>query len=516
MNLGHGAQSLIWPLLLGVPILGSAQTCATPPAPNQPTVLYNCVGGLCENIADSAPTANCPVYDAGLGGGTPSQFYTCSVANYYAQLARYFGQLTYGGETVTRTHAKNGEIVNIAFAWNSESNGKYQAILQSVLPINRCPSYWLLARAPSPGDITAADSVAGSIDPATGNVHFTETDVELSGPPGSAMFQRFYNSVDITGIDGVPGWRHSYSRRVEPIYQRPVSAYPGRSSRVSAQFTTPATACTTGFDQIRNAESAWVNATPTYGNGVCVLTRGSVTIATLPIQSYPLPEPPTRPFEYDVIRDNGQIIRYTIQDGIRAQPGVAMRLTVNDAGFTVVDGDRVETYDGAGVLRSVSSGPGGLVQRVAHDSNGRFSGVTDTLGHSLTVSRNPRGEIASITASGGKSVQYAYDNFSRLETVTSFDGATKTYIYDDPLFLGALTSVLDTRGAIIAHWAYDSQERGTTSYGRDGDGAVALLYGDDGRAATSTDALGLVRRFRYTRAGDIDMLDVTTDVMPRP
>jgi len=515
MNLGHGARWFIWPLLLlAVPVLGTAQTCATPAARNQPAVLYNCIGGLCENASRTAATANCPVYDGALGAGTPARFYSCSVANYYALLVRYFGQLTYAGATATRTPTQQGEIDSITFTWTSESNGKYLALIQSVLPTNRCPSYWLLARAPPQGDISASDSVGHSIDPATGNVHLVETDLEFSGPPGSAMFQRFYNSLDLTGVDGVPGWRHSYSRRVEPIYQTPFVPYPGKSGHVSAQFPTPATACTTGFGQIRAAESAWADAIPTYSNGVCVLTRGSVTIATLPIQSYPAPEPPARPLEYDLIRDNGQIMRFTMQDGIGPQPGVSIRLAVTDAGFTVSDDDGVETYNGAGVLQSVRSRMG-IVQRVSRDSNGLFKGVTDTLGNSLTVSRNSRGEIVSATASGGKSVQYAYDEFSRLGNVTSFDGATKTYLYDDPLFLSALTSVLDNRGAIVAHWAYDAQERATTTYGRDGEGAVSLLYADDGRAATSTDGLGLVRRFRYSRLGDVDRVDVMENT-PRP
>lgn len=498
----------LMPPLIALPMLGMAQNCATPPARKQPAEIYQCVGGLCENFAEPAATASCPVNDGALGGGTASQFYSCSVANYYAQLARYFGQLTYSGATVTRMQTHDGEVANIVFTWNSESNGKYQAFLQSVLPIKQCPSYWVLARPPSRAGVSSGDSVVHSIDPATGNVNLRETDIEFSGAPGSAIFQRFYNSDDLTGIDGVPGWRHSYSRRVEPVYERPARAYPGKSSGVSARFSTPAAACTTGFSQIRDVEPAWADATAMYNNGVCVLTRGSVTIATLPIESYPVPEPPARPSEYDLIRDDGQIVRYTLQDGVRAQPGVSIRLAVTNVGFTVTDDDdNVETYDRAGVLQSVKSRVG-RVQRVSHDSNGLFSGVIDTLGNSLTVSRNSRAEIVSITASGGKSVQYAYDEFSRLRTVSYTDLTTKTYIYNDPLFLGALTSVVDTRGEIVAHWAYDSQGRATTTYGSGGEGAVSLLYGDDGRAVRSTDSFGVVRQFSYTRVGDIDRINV--------
>ena len=510
---GRAAFSLTWLtlLLVTLPLPSEAQSCATPPARIQPPIVFNCVGGICINSGGDSAAANCPVAAGSMGGGTPAQFYTCSVANYTADLVHYFGPLAFAGTRVTRTPTARGEVVNIQFTWQSARNGKYTAILQSVRPRDPCPSYWVVAEPPPHTATLGGRSVAQSIDPATGNVHWTATDVDFAGTPGSLQFHRFYSTADVEGLDGVPGWRHSFSRRIETLYQRQGPAYPGKSSRVSARFSTPAEACTSGFADIRAAVPAWKAATPTFGNGVCVLTRGSVTIATLPILSFPVPEAPARPIEYDLVRDDGQVLRYTLQDGPRPQPGVSMRLAITAIGFTVIDDENtVEAYDGAGVLQSVTS-RAGLVQRVSHDASGRLSGVSDSSGHALTVSRNEHGAIAGITVTGGKSLQYRYDDFSRLFTVTGLDGKTNTYVYDDPLFFNALTSVVDSAGAILAHWAYDSHERATTTYGRDGAGAAAYAYADDGPALTVTDAGGAVRRLHYERIGDIDQVVVPTE-----
>jgi hypothetical protein len=51
-----------------------------------------------------------------------------------------------------------------------------------------------------------------------GNVYTTEEDVKFAGA-GAIAFRRFYNSADVTGVDGVVGWRHSYDRSITTVYQ---------------------------------------------------------------------------------------------------------------------------------------------------------------------------------------------------------------------------------------------------------------------------------------------------------
>jgi len=72
---------------------------------------------------------------------------------------------------------------------------------------------WVLGTAPPQCEVCSANSPGDPINPAVGNVFTTETDVEFAGS-GAIAFRRFYNSADATGIDGVPGWRHSYGRSI--------------------------------------------------------------------------------------------------------------------------------------------------------------------------------------------------------------------------------------------------------------------------------------------------------------
>jgi YD repeat-containing protein len=499
---------------LALPLIGAAQTCATPAARDPSPLLFNCVGGICENIDGTEASAHCPLYDGATGSGTADQFYTCSVANYYAGLAREFGQLRFEGVALTRAQPDGREVVDLVYTWQSDRNGQYKAILQSVSPRGICPSYWVLAAAADPIGTSVADLVGGSIDPASGNVHLSITDVDLSAPSGSIAFRRYYNSVDPVGLDAVPGWRHSYSRHVETVYQRPGGAYPGRGPRVSARFATPEEACRSGFAQIRGSVPAWAGGQAAYRAGVCALERDSITLGTLQIQAYPQPEPATQPREYELVRDDGRVLRYTMQGGPSAQPGVSMRLTVGATGFTVTDEENaVERYDRNGVLQSVTR-VGGAVQHLFYDPAGRLERIEDSSGHALKLMRDDQGRIGSVTTSGGGSLHYAYDAVSRLTKITHADGSTQTYLYEDPLFFHALTSVVGPAGAILAHWAYDSRGRATTTTAGGEAGAVSLTYGDEDGALSATDAAGVVRRFRYRRVGDIDQVVATELARP--
>jgi RHS repeat-associated protein len=233
-----------------------------------------------------------------------------------------------------------------------------------------------------------------------------------------------------------------------------------------------------------------------------VISNSGAAIGTLPIQSYPQSPPPTTPVEYDVVRDDGQILRYTLQGGVvNNPPGISIRLAVTASGFTVTDDeDNVENYNTAGVLQSITSRTG-VVQTLSY-SGGVWSGVTDSFGNSLTVSRNTQGSIASVSVNGGASVQYGYDSTPRLQTVTNLDSTTDTYVYGDNRFPYALTSVVDESGTTYSSWSYDALGRAVTTQAAGGAGEVSLAYNSDG-TVTTTDALGALRTFSYSRIGDI-------------
>ena len=137
-----------------------------------------------------------------------------------------------------------------------------------------CPEFWVESQPASLNQVTNKDHVGEPINPAVGNVYTTETDVSFYGAGGIA-YRRYFNSADIAGSDGVPGWRHSYDRSINVVYQALTTTYPGASATVSPQYPTPQAACQTGFSTIQGSVSAWQNASAAYNNGVCVLSNGS-------------------------------------------------------------------------------------------------------------------------------------------------------------------------------------------------------------------------------------------------
>ncbi len=365
-----------------------------------------------------------------------------------------------------------------------------------------CPLYWATV---VNNETCSANCIGDPVNPSTGHVYTTETDLEVKGASPIA-FLRYYNSNDLQGLDMGAGWRHSYDRYINVINAAPFSPYPGASSLVSAQYSTPQDACTSGFTDVNGAVSAWTGATATYNSGTCVLTSGTNTIGTLVIQSDPAPAAGTSPIEYDVVRDDGKILRYTLQNGvINNQPGNSFTLAVTSSGFTVTDDDdTVETYNSAGVLQTITS-RSGMVQTVSYDSNGLLSGVVDSFGNSLAFTRNSQSQIASASINGVSGVQYSYYLESILNQVTHQDGTTEGYLYENGW---VLYSVIDENNNQWTSWTYDSQLRGTSTQQSGGANKITLTYDSDG-SVTTTDALGAIRTFTFTRAGD---RNVTTGI----
>jgi RHS repeat-associated protein len=363
-----------------------------------------------------------------------------------------------------------------------------------------CPQFSVTAAPPLQSEVSCKNCVADPVNPGVGNVYKSEEDVRIAGASPIA-FRRFYNSADAVGSDGTPGWRHSYSRYINTVYQTPSSPYPGQSAMVSAQFGTPQNACTQGFPTIRASVVAWQSAIATYTDGVCVLSTSAGTIGTLPIQSNTPMAAPANPIEYDLVRDDGQILRYTLQNGTINNPrGTSIQLAVTSSGFTVTDDqDNVENYNAGGVLQSITS-PAGVVQTVSYDSNGLFSAVTDSFGNSLAATRNAQGNIATVAINGASPIQYSYDAAGRLFTVTNLDNTALSYVYTG---VSLLNSVVDESGTTYTTWTYNAQNQATKTTGPGGANATTVAYTPDG-SVTATDALGATRTFSYTRVGDIN------------
>jgi YD repeat-containing protein len=241
--------------------------------------------------------------------------------------------------------------------------------------------------------------VGHPINPASGAVY--DTIVDVPSASGSPTFQHFYNSTDSGSPDLRAGWRHSFSRTIQPKYAGTDYRLYAQDQDNSSLYTDEATACISGFAEIKARSSTWANATASYANGVCNLNTGSTRIGTLTLlyTSTPTPDPSTLTLVgYDATRDDGQLISFTLQGGsIAAPPTIGLKLQQTSSGYTLTDeSDNIETYDANGKLLSVNSRVG-VTQTMSYDSSGRLGTVTDSFGHRLSLSYDGQGRLSSVT-----------------------------------------------------------------------------------------------------------------------
>jgi YD repeat-containing protein len=136
-----------------------------------------------------------------------------------------------------------------------------------------------------------------------------------------------------------------------------------------------------------------------YSGGNCQLTKSGVSVGSVPMnytrQSLPIA---STPIAFDAVRDDGQVIRFTVQTGlIITPPGTALKLLQTVSGFTLTDdSDNIEVYDSNGRLLSVTSRTG-VVQTMNYDGAGKLGGVTDNFGHQLTLGYDAQNRLISVT-----------------------------------------------------------------------------------------------------------------------
>lgn len=234
------------------------------------------------------------------------------------------------------------------------------------------------------------------INPATGAVFDSISDTASS----RLSFKRFYSSTDTGGANLSTGWERSYARKVVTQYSTIATQDYLVSGNTSSQYADPGAACVGGFAEIKAKIRQWNNAISSYSNGNCVLTKngayvGSVTVNVSAGSFAPAPTP----VAYDVIRDDGQLIRFIIDGNgtIISPSGIGIKLQKTTSGFTVTDGnDNVEQYDTNGKLLTVTS-RSGVVQTMNYDGSGRLSGVSDSFGHQLNFSYDAQGHLSTGT-----------------------------------------------------------------------------------------------------------------------
>lgn len=117
----------------------------------------------------------------------------------------------------------------------------------------------------------------------------------------------------------------------------------------------------------------------------------------------------------------------------------------------------------------------GNTTQLSYDSSGRLVTVTDPASRYLTFSYSGGNSlITGVTASVGPSLTYTYDGQGRLTQVTKPDLTTVSFAYSGQSFL--ITSVTDSNGKVLESHTYDGLGRGLTSQRAGGVEAVTLTY----------------------------------------
>lgn len=261
--------------------------------------------------------------------------------------------------------------------------------------------YYVTGNRPSKSELgsqccAGKSRVGDPIDPSDGNVSKFDNYFDTIRT-STLSIKGFYNSLDSTSADIGANWRHSFSRKIQSTNN---SAPYSNDLTSSSLYADAATACVSGFAEIQAQVSNWQSASASYSNGVCLLSKSGATIGALSVltSSTQLPVQLTTITGVDAIRDDGQVIRFTMQNGeLTAPPTVLLKLQQTASGFVITDErDNSENYDIAGKLVSVVS-KAGVVQTMNYDSSSRLSSVADNFGHSLSLSYDSHSRLFSVT-----------------------------------------------------------------------------------------------------------------------
>jgi RHS repeat-associated protein len=192
------------------------------------------------------------------------------------------------------------------------------------------------------------------------------------------------------------------------------------------------------------------------------------------------------------------------------------------------DEDTKETYDGIGLLQSITNRDG-LTQTLSYiDSTGQNTGrvqkVTDPEGRTLTFAYNGSDQLVSVTDGNGEVISYGYTAGNLTSASYPDDSGTpktRTYFYNESgqtsgvSLPHALTGIRDENLDRYASWGYTSAGRANVSvHGPFSGGTIdrtSLIFNSNGTTSV-TDALGQSRTFGF----DVQYLVARTDSIDQP
>lgn len=358
----------------------------------------------------------------------------------------------------------------------------------------------------------------------------TKTQIERDFAPvgeGVPGFSRFYRSLGSLKTDAAlaPGWRHTYSRRIDERPDVVPTVKLASSGNQSGGYTSAATACTSGFSEIQNTVYGGGLSTGVasfVGDNVCEVSVAGETKAYLTIRSRGRNTGWTKvPTLKRVSRPDGSVHTFTY-DGSnwesKLDPTVSLEETSGTWVFTDAQ-DTQETYDSAGRLTSIRYRNGQTetlfyeltVAQGGDDNASTLDRVTGPFGHSITFAYDSNGRMQNVTSPVGV-FQYTYDAAGNLETVINPDLTSKTYLYEDLDFENHLTGITDESSIRFATWSYDDEGRAILSEHAGGKEQVQFVYNTDG-TTTLTLGNGATRTYDYSvERGQQRLSSLTGDV----
>jgi len=144
--------------------------------------------------------------------------------------------------------------------------------------------------------------------------------------------------------------------------------------------------------------------------------------------------------------------------------------------------------------------PTGNRLTMAYDAQDRLQTVTDNASlRILTFTYNANNKIESITGpvtntvADGIWVEFSYDVNNNLTSVLYADGSGFDYAYTDPNDIHNLTEKRNKANHLINTWAYNTDDRCTDYFSRDGRG-VTIVYASDTQVEV-TDAYNTARTY---------------------
>ncbi|HEX6467513.1 MAG TPA: DUF6531 domain-containing protein [Streptosporangiaceae bacterium] len=137
--------------------------------------------------------------------------------------------------------------------------------------------------------------------------------------------------------------------------------------------------------------------------------------------------------------------------------------------------------------------------RLAFDTNGRLTGMTDSTGRGVALAYDGS-VLGKVTDAAGRTATLSYDS-GLLSAVAFSDGHAVRFGYTS----GRLTSVTERDGA-VTRYGYDASGRLESITDADGHRLVHNTYDSSGRVTVQTDATGATTRLAYNGA-ETDVTD---------